>query len=221
MDRMRASTGPLLAAGVIGPVLFVVAFLIEGATRAGYDASRMFVSQLSLGDGGWTQIANFIVTGLLFVAFAFELGRTLAQGRGTTWGPRLIGAAGIGLVLAGVFVADPALGYPPGTPPGIGESTSDHGAIHELAAVLVFGAIPAAAIVLSRRFATQPGSSGMRRYSLATAVIMLAFVIAANAAAFDGGLRLVAGLLQRVSIITGLAWVAVLAVRTMRQEPPS
>lgn len=202
---MRISTDLLLKCGVVGPALFVAAFLTLGATRAGYDASRMFVSQLSLGDGGWTQIANSVVTGILFVAFASGLGERLPQGRGATWGPRLIGLAGIGLILAGIFVADPALGYPPGTPSGISESTSDHGAIHELAALLVFGGLAAAAIVFSRRFAAQPERSAMRNYSLATAVLLLGFFIAANVAAFDEGLRSVAGVLQRASIIIGLA----------------
>ena len=58
--RDRTITGWLLIGGVIGPVLFVVVFLMEGATRPGYDPMRMFVSLLSLSDLGWQQIANFL-----------------------------------------------------------------------------------------------------------------------------------------------------------------
>ena len=36
-----------LAAGVLGPVLFVLVFLIEGATRPGYNPWRHFVSSIS------------------------------------------------------------------------------------------------------------------------------------------------------------------------------
>jgi hypothetical membrane protein len=43
------STRALLTAGVVGPVAFVVTFLIEGATRPGYSAFRNYVSSLSLG----------------------------------------------------------------------------------------------------------------------------------------------------------------------------
>ena len=52
-----------LWAGVVGPPLFVATFLIEGATRRGYDPVRLQVSYLSLGDQGWIQIANFCVSG--------------------------------------------------------------------------------------------------------------------------------------------------------------
>ena len=55
------STRWLLAGGVIGPVLFVLVFLVEGATRPGYSAWRNFVSQLSLSDQGWEQVANFLI----------------------------------------------------------------------------------------------------------------------------------------------------------------
>jgi hypothetical membrane protein len=38
--------------GVIGPLLFIAVFLIEGATRPGYSAWRNLVSQLATGPGG-------------------------------------------------------------------------------------------------------------------------------------------------------------------------
>ena len=43
----------LLACGAIGPLLYIVAFLIEGATRPHYSAWQNVVSSLSLGEGGW------------------------------------------------------------------------------------------------------------------------------------------------------------------------
>jgi hypothetical protein len=180
---MRVPTGLLLGGGLLGPALFVAAFLVEGATRPGYDAMRTFVSQLSLGENGWMQIANFVFSGSLITAFAVGLSRQLAPGRGATWGPRLIGAVGIGLVIAGIFVTDPALGYPPGAPAGLTESPSDHGAIHLIGALLVFAGLPAAAIVFFRRFGMLPTRGGMRMYSLATAIVMLALFVAANIAA--------------------------------------
>src|SRR2546425_5309506 len=38
----------------------------------------------------------------------------LHPGRAGTWGPILIGAYGLGLILVGVFRTDPANGFPPG-----------------------------------------------------------------------------------------------------------
>ncbi len=89
----------LLAGGMVGPLLFIVVLLIEGATRPGYDAWRHFGSQLSLGEQGWEQIANFLVCGVLCVGFALGLRRALHRGRGATWGPILLGVFGLSLGL--------------------------------------------------------------------------------------------------------------------------
>ncbi len=77
-------TKTLLACGVIGGPLFVVMFFIEGATRADYDPLRHPVSSLALGDRGWTQSANFLVTGFLMLAFAIGLRRAFRPLGGST-----------------------------------------------------------------------------------------------------------------------------------------
>ena len=73
------ATTALLVCGAIAGPLFVIAFLIEGATRADYNPLRHPVSSLALGDNGWTQTANFIITGLLMLAFAVGLRRALVD----------------------------------------------------------------------------------------------------------------------------------------------
>jgi hypothetical membrane protein len=72
----------LLACGVIGPLLFINVFLIEGATRPGYSAWRHSVSQLSLGEQGWINSVNIIVCGLLMLCFAIGLRLVLRSGKG-------------------------------------------------------------------------------------------------------------------------------------------
>src|SRR5262245_18564948 len=57
----------LLACGIIGPLFFIIAFLIEGATRADYNPFRHPVSSLSIGELGWMQAANFIISGSLIL----------------------------------------------------------------------------------------------------------------------------------------------------------
>jgi hypothetical protein len=109
------TTRLLITGGAIGPLLFTMVYLIEGATRPGYDAWRQAASALSLSEQGWMQIVNFIVCGLLILGFAVGLWQTLRGGRGATWGPILLAAVGAGLMIAGIFVTDPAQGYPPGT----------------------------------------------------------------------------------------------------------
>src|SRR5690348_11546920 len=97
LDQSRV-TRWLIAGGAIGPLLFILVFLLEGATRPDYSAWHHFVSQLSLSDQGWMQIVNFLVCGLLLLGFSLGLRRTLWPGKGSVWGPILLGVFGLGLI---------------------------------------------------------------------------------------------------------------------------
>ena len=207
----------LLAGGVVGPLLFIVVFLVEGATRPGYSVWRNFVSELALSDQGWEQIANFIVCGLLCVTFAIGLRRTWRTGKASVWGPLLMALFGLSLVVAGVFVTDPARGYPPGAPLKGGPQTW-HGAIHGTNALVAFGVLTAACFVLARRFGLQPETRGWATYSRVTGVFVLAlFVLGTASGALDeiGVLSAPTGLIQRAQIIIGWSWIALTAWRLL------
>ena len=77
MDRTKPTLGTkaLLACGVIGCPLFVLVFLIEGATRVGYDPLRYPISSLSIGALGWMQAANFLMVGAAIFASALGMSR--------------------------------------------------------------------------------------------------------------------------------------------------
>src|SRR5881392_2290670 len=81
----------LIAGGAIGPLLFILVFLVEGAVRPGYSAWRQFVSALCQGKREWVQITNFLVCGLLLLGFAVGLQQVLQSGTGAVWGPVLFG----------------------------------------------------------------------------------------------------------------------------------
>jgi Protein of unknown function (DUF998) len=149
-DRARTTT-VLLAGGILAGPLFIVVALAAAVTRPGFELSKHPLSLLSVGDLSWIQISNFVVTGLLFVASAVGVRRALHPGRAGAWGPLLIGAFGVSLVAGGVFVADPALGFPPGTPEGIPDELSWHGMLHAVAPVTGFLALSAACFVFARR----------------------------------------------------------------------
>lgn len=202
--------------GAVGGPLFVVAFLVEGAVRAGYDPMRHPVSSLALGPSGWTQVANFVVTGLLMLVFAVGLRRGLpASGRHSTWGPLLIGLYAIGLIGAGVFPTDPVSGYPPGSP-ALAQHTWQ-GRLHDFPfSLLVFVALTAACFVFARRFAGW-GETGWAVYSGISGLVFIgAFVLAGVGFAQTEGFVEIGGLFQRISITTGFVWVSVLAVHLMR-----
>ena len=208
-------TKTFLACGAMGGPLFVLAFLIEGANRANYDPLRHPVSSLTLGDSGWTQTANFIITGLLMLAFAAGLRRTLVRGKGSTWGPLLVGVWAVGLLGAGVFVTDPVSGYPPGTPDRL-SGNSWHGALHDLFSLLGFVALAAACFTFGRWFAER-GKRGWALYSAASGVVFaVTFVFSSAGFAQVAGLVDLAGLLQRVAVTVGFCWLTLLAVHVLR-----
>src|SRR5829696_6082658 len=131
-------TNQLLNAGIAaGPVLGLT-WLAQGLVRDGYDFTRHPMSLLALGECGWVQIANFWVSGGLMLACAAGLRRTLGDGRGGRWAPRLTAAMGAGLVAGGVFTADPGAGFPAGGPEGA-PVLSWHGILHEASHLVVTG----------------------------------------------------------------------------------
>ncbi|MFC4591406.1 DUF998 domain-containing protein [Sphaerisporangium corydalis] len=210
--KTPARTGrALLVCGVAGPALFVIAFLVEGATRAGYDPLRHPVSSLSIGALGWTQMTNFIVTGALILAFAAGL-----RLRGLGWASVLIALVGIGLVGAGLFTCDPISGYPPGTPMTASVRTA-HGILHDLFSTPVFTALPAACFVVARRFQVL-GQKGWALYCLVNGVAVLAaFVLTSMGFAQNPALMPIGGLLQRLTLVIGQSWIAILALHLLRR----
>jgi len=207
----------LITGGVVGPVLFLVVFLLEGATRPGYTAVRQQVSYLSLGAGGWVQVLNFLLCGLLISGFACGMWRVLRPGRSALWGALLLGVCGLALIMAGLFVTDPGLGYPPGASRS---PQTLHGTIHGVAGLIVFVSISAAEMVLARRFAGDPLWRGWALSSLASGLLTLVlFVITTILSALDqqGVLpNSPTGLFQRVDILLAWGWMALLALHLLR-----
>src|SRR6185503_2729774 len=103
-------TRSLLGYGVIVGPIYMVVSVAQALTRQGFDLGRHQWSLLENGDLGWIQIANFLLSGAMLVAFAVGLRRRLAPGIGSRWAPRLTAVFGVCLMAAGVFTADPALG---------------------------------------------------------------------------------------------------------------
>jgi hypothetical membrane protein len=204
------SARALLVGGIVGPLLFVTVFLVEGATRPGYDPMRSMVSELSLSESGWQQIVNFLIAGTLIFGFSAGLRRTMAARPGGTWGPRLLGITGLGLIVAGVFVCDPGLAYPGGAPDGLPVSGSWQNSMHGVGGVMVFFSLPAACFVLARSFSRTPWAT----YSVLTGLVGLSFFMASNVNAMHGGPA--AGLFQRLAIGAYFAWLMLLAWRLRR-----
>jgi len=203
--------GALFVCGVIAGPLFVLVFLIEGTMTPDYDPLRYPVSSLALGPFGWTQTLNFIVVGLLTLAFAVGLVRL--RGARQKVGGTLVGIWGVGLIGAGAFLTDPVSGYPPGTPPTPVEATTS-GTLHDLFSVAAFFALGAACFVLA-------GGKGWRWaiYSvLSGATFLGAFFVAGIGFGQTEPFVEVAGLWQRVCVLIGWTWLTMLALRLLPEE---
>ena len=203
--------GALFVCGVIAGPLFVLVFLIEGTMTPDYDPLRHPVSSLALGPFGWTQTLNFIVVGLLTLAFAVGLVRL--RGARQKVGGTLVGIWGVGLIGAGAFLTDPVSGYPPGTPPTPVEATTS-GTLHDLFSVAAFLALGAACFVLA-------GGKGWRWaiYSvLSGATFLGAFFVAGIGFGQTEPFVEVAGLWQRVCVLIGWTWLTMLALRLLPEE---
>jgi hypothetical protein len=208
------TTRALLACGAVAGPLFTLAWLLEGATRADYNPLRHPISSLAFGELGWTQRATFVVTGLLTLAFTAGLRRALRPRGGARWGTLLVGAFAVGLIGAGVFVADPLSGYPPGTP-GQSLERTVHGVLHDLFGVPVFLGLPLACFLFARRFAAW-GEHGWAVYSAVTGgVFAVAFVLSSIAFGQAEGFVGFGGLFQRITISSGWAWLTLLAVHLL------
>lgn len=169
------STRLRLLCGVIAGPLYLVVSYAQALTRDGFDLTRNAFSYLSLGHLGWIQITNFVVSGLLFVVAATGIRQLRRFERGGTWGPLLIGGMGVGMIAGGVFVADPAFGFPPGAPDGQPDMLSWHGIGHAVAFSVAMLAWIAACFVFARRFAAER-QRGWAAYSLATGVVLTAAI---------------------------------------------
>ncbi|MPZ90019.1 MAG: DUF998 domain-containing protein [Actinobacteria bacterium] len=201
----------LLACGVVAGPLFIVVALVQAFTRSEFDLSRHPLSLLSLGDLGWIQIANFVVAGLLFSACAVGMRRAMDRSSGGTWVPRLIGVFGLSLIAGGVFLSDPAFGFPPGTPPGTPEELSWHSIVHGIAPVLGFLALVAASFVFARHY-SRVGERGWAVGSALVGVVVLALSAWPNLGGDPEGRF---GPLW-VAMVLGFAWASIMAVRLLR-----
>jgi hypothetical protein len=201
----------LLSCAVIAGPFYLVVGLIQALTRPGFDITRHDLSLLSNGSLGWIHITNLIVTGLLVIAGGVGMRRGMSGSRSGKWVSSLIGVYGLGLIGAGIFVADPALGFPLGTPADA-NTISPHGFLHFVCGGLGFLAFIAACFVFASRFAALR-QRGWQTFSVVTGIIFLAgfFGIA------SGSGNPVTLLGFWIAVVLAWAWLSAVANR-LRKE---
>jgi len=206
----KSKTRHLVVCGVVAGPLYLLVALAQALSRPGFDVIHDDVSLLSNGALGWIQIANFILTGILVIAFAVGLREALAGGRGRTWAPILMIVYGVGLIGAGVFVADPMNGFP------VGASQPTHitmrGLMHAVSGGMGFIGLMSACIVVARRFRSV-GREGLSYFSAVTGIVF--FLAFAGIASGSSSATVV--LAFWCAVILSWAWTASLAITALHR----
>jgi hypothetical protein len=205
----RSLLGYLALAGPF----YVVVSLTQALTRHGFDLARNEWSLLALGHLGWIQQANLILTGVMIIVGAVGARRAIGRSADAgAWAPRLLAGYGLGLIGAGIFRADAADGFPPGTPDGRSAHVSVHGTMHLLFGSLGFACLIAACFVIARSYYRRAD----RRRALVSGAVGVVFAagfagIATGAASDAINLGFIA------AVVISSAWLTAVAVDLYRR----
>ncbi len=206
-DRRRIRRAA--AAGMVGAVLFVAAFAVQGWLRPGYSAVSMFVSELSAGPYGWIQVLSFMVSGALVLVFGRGLALHFRSGPASRAGPVLVQVLGASLLASGPFLTDPSA---PGHP------ATWHGVVHGAFGAVVFASAPVSCFAFYRRFRTDSAWHPLAAWTL-TAGVVLTVGIGLLKLSQQPGTELFGwkGLVQRVLLVTVMSWLFTLAAWLWRR----
>jgi hypothetical membrane protein len=207
---MRLGTRLGAAAGIAGPVAFTAAWAGASLLQDGHAATEVQLSGLAAPDARdpWVMITGFLVLGGCSAGFGTALRRQLGGTGRAGPGPRLIQAAGVLTVAAGLLRRDQMLLAAPA-----GESWHNHA--HDVVSALIYVALVAAPLLLARRFRGDR-RFGVLRVPLAASSLASAGVLGVF---FAGAAPSWNGLLQRVAVSLPLAAMCAVAARMPRGEP--
>jgi hypothetical protein len=209
-DTHAAVTRSMLGWGVLAGPIYLGVGLLLAATRTGFNLGEHPLSLLMLGDGGWVQRVNLLLSGLICGVAAVGFLRAMKRTGTSSRAPLLLFASAIGLVGSGIFPPDPVDGFPPGAE----SETTASGILH-----LAFGAFQfaclAAACFVAARWVARRVATGWSRYSQASgAVILIGFVVGAPLSQSPVGVFLL-----WIAVVAGYAWIAATSVYLWRTVP--
>jgi Protein of unknown function (DUF998) len=190
---------------MIGSAIFVAVFALQDILCPGFNWLSTAVSEHALGSYGWIQIANFIVVGLLFLAFARGVAEEFREGTDSKLGPLFLTILGFCILLSGPFVADPA-------PVAMFSSQSTwHGMAHGVLGAIGFTLMPLSCFVFYRRFRRKQVWQAFAGWTLATCIIIVLAIALLKVAQLGvmGGLL---GLFQRIVLVAYFGWTFAFAM---------
>lgn len=196
----NVATPLLLFCGFLAPTIFVAAFVLQGWLQPGYDALRDYVSDLSLGSGGWVQVASFIICGWLLLGFSLGLCAIDESGRISPWLPAVFGLMGFGFIAAGAFQIDPTWAR-----------LTLHGQLHYAASFLIGGSMMLAGFIAWQDLRAQGRRKGANACLVTGLTCMGLFSASLILPQAD-----LPGLVERIALLVGAVWIAGFALGLLR-----
>jgi hypothetical protein len=210
-DRAAAVTRSMLGWGVVAGPFYLVVGLALALRTDGFDLGEHALSLLMLGDHGWIQSVNLVLTGLMVLVAAKGFERAAAgSGRGRHLSVPL-GIYGLCLAASGLFPPDPVQGFPPGS---AGGEASVTGLLHLAFGGVGFLALGVAAFLFAR-WARFRGATTVATLSVVAGVVVIVGFLAGAALATSG-----TGVLALwLAVVVGLAWLLGASVHSYRAIP--
>ena len=200
----------LLAGAIAGP-LYIIIGTLEALLRDGFDIRIHSLSLLANGTGGWIHSTMMVVSGLLAVIGALGIS-TVQQRTGRRSYGMIIGLAiyGLGIAAAGLLRADPAEGFPIGTPSGPPVVVTASSIGHLVAGGIGFLGLIVACLACARRSAR----AGDRVWAVCSAVIGVYYLVAFAGIASGAGNPAI-NIAFTVAVALGWGWITGLCVRAL------
>jgi hypothetical membrane protein len=181
LTRTPTQTVLLLIGGSAGAIFFTV-FSLLGAFSPSYDSTRQTISSLEFVPLGYVQQVNFVVFGLLQIAFAYALRMELRGGKGAVAIPAFQVVCAGGVIGDGFFTHDPA---------------------HLTFDLIAFNSTLIVLFLFGWRFWGDRRWRGWPFYSFATAIGMMVCLTAFGMVSQRGG---PAGLFERMAVALRMLW---------------
>lgn len=197
----EAALQSALGWAVLGSLAYFVAIIaVLHGLRPDVDAMAAVTSEYAVGPYGVLMTSAYFIFGLALASLGLALARALPMT------PRL--SAGVGLLFLGALALGVAAFFPVdvGTP----RPVTPTGWVHRIAAVVVFGSMSLAPLILARPFRRARGWAGAARLGQVVGVLGLLGFVAIQLVLLERGL---AGAAQRVVLALIVTWMAGAALR--------
>jgi hypothetical membrane protein len=203
----RSVIAALATAGIAGPIIFAVVALVHSLLRPDHSLVMHPVSALAAGPSGWLQNANFLLFGVLMIAYAIGLHLGVRPTKWGVVGVTFLVLSGVGLMWGGVFPATDATG-----------AFDGDRLLHVPGFIITFLGGGIGLIVMSRRMARDSRWKSLATYALVTGMAMLVLILVGGGLVRPPGAPLHAwfGLFQWVLLAVWLPCTIVLALRLLR-----